>query len=160
MTAAVSTERALRGWATRGLSLQERLDFYSIPEPNSGCTLWLGQFDGKGYGTLSFFGRARKAHIYAYLAAGGVIPDGLVLDHLCRNTACVNPVHLEPVTDKVNILRGISLQAQNAKKTECPEGHSYDAENTRFDKHGARYCRACNRRLSRIRKQRAKERAA
>lgn len=89
----------------------------------------------------------------------GSIPKGLTLDHLCRNRACVNPVHLEPVTNRVNILRGIGITAQNARKTHCKHGHPFTVENTIY-KHGGgwRICKICNR--ARFREYSARRRAA
>ena len=129
-----------------------------LPEPNSGCYLWIGAVGYSGYGRFLFHGTVAPAHRVMYEATVGPIPDGLHIDHLCRNRACVNPTHLEPVTCKENILRGVSLQAQNAKKTHCRNGHAYDNENTRRDRDGRRYCRICNRALSKVRKQRARQR--
>ncbi len=72
----------------------------------------------------------------------GPIPPGLLLDHLCRVTCCVNPDHLEPVTCKVNLNRGIH---RNVGKTHCPRRHEYSAENTRISNKGSRICRECDR---------------
>ncbi|WP_414654556.1 HNH endonuclease signature motif containing protein [Intrasporangium sp.] len=76
----------------------------------------------------------------------GPIPEGLVLDHLCRNRACCNPAHLEPVTIRENILRG-----EPANRTHCPHGHAYTPENTRID-NNMRSCRTCIRERARRRR--------
>lgn len=75
----------------------------------------------------------------------GPIPQGLHLDHLCRNTRCVNPDHLEPVTPKVNNSRGFSPSAKRGKMTQCKNGHEFTDANTRIDKMGRRCCRQCRR---------------
>lgn len=99
-----------------------------------GCWNWLA-FKLRGYGR---FRRSRQgdaypsvfAHRFSYELVNGLIPDGLVIDHLCRNPSCVNPAHLEAVTQQVNTLRGEGLGAVNAKKTHCPKGHEYAPDNT------------------------------
>lgn len=89
--------------------------------------------------------RQVMAHRVAYEMLVGPIPDGMQLDHLCRNRCCVNPEHLEPVTCRENLMRGTGHAARNAAKTHCPQGHPYDDENTGFNKSGGRYCKTCNR---------------
>lgn len=84
------------------------------------------------------------AHRIAYELEIGSIPDDMVLDHLCRNRACVNPAHVEPVTDLVNILRGRGWSGRNARKTHCPRGHPYNEKNTYLGKRNMRQCRACD----------------
>lgn len=95
-----------------------------------------------GYGTLSVDGRTVLAHRKAWQDRFGPVPNGLQLDHLCRNRACINPEHLEPVTRRENILRGVSFSAVNARKRHCPKGHPYTDENTYMDRKG-RQCRLC-----------------
>ena len=88
------------------------------------------------------------AHRLAYELVKGPISDGLQIDHLCRNRACINPDHLEAVTQRENILRGEGVAALNARKTHCPQGHAYDEENTLIltgRQAGARRCQICAR---------------
>ena len=88
-------------------------------------------------------GKHFLAHRMIYELLVGPIPDGLEIDHLCRNRGCVNPGHMEPVTHRENLMRGDTVAAANPAKTHCIRGHPYDDENTyRYGSH--RYCRACN----------------
>lgn len=95
-----------------------------------------------GYGQLPCH-EGYLAHRFAYELIVGPIKPGLQIDHLCRVRRCCNPEHLEPVTRKVNILRGESPTAKNARKTVCPRGHKYDEENTYLSKEGKRQCKIC-----------------
>lgn len=99
--------------------------------PN-GCWVWTAGTFSSGYGSFWLKGRMRHAHRVAWHWMRGPVPEGMTLDHLCRNRACVNPDHLEPVTHQVNILRGVGASAQHARKTHCPQGHAYDEANTEW----------------------------
>lgn len=111
------------------------------PEKN-GCWLWIGALYQTGYGAVQLDGRMRGAHRAIYELLVGPVPEGLQLDHLCRVRHCVNPTHLEPVTIRENLLRGVGLPASQVKRTHCPKGHAYDEENT-YTHRGTRHCYAC-----------------
>lgn len=113
-------------------------------EGPGGCLEWNGHIATNGYGRIHWNGRQQQAHRVAYELARGPIPEGLVLDHLCRNRRCINPGHLEAVTEQVNIVRGIGRSAENFTKTHCAEGHPYDRVKVN---HGrpTRICMTCKR---------------
>lgn len=108
------------------------------------CWVWDGYISKYGYGRVKVNYKFKHVHRAVYEMLVSPIQDGLVLDHLCRNRACCNPSHLEPVTVKENILRGIGLASINSKKTCCKYGHPYDADNTYILKN-KRYCKICER---------------
>jgi adenine-specific DNA methylase len=136
----------------------ERIEAKSIPEPNSGCWLWVAKVSRDGYGRLGVrvAGRAhtvpKLAHRLSYEAFVGPIPEGLELDHLCRVRCCVNPRHLEPVSRAENVRRGIAdgkegraaaVAAKNAR-THCKKcGFEYSQANTYVYRKGKRYFRTC-----------------
>ena len=103
-----------------------------------GCFEWQSAISGGGYGYFRLKGRSVVAHRLSYELFVGAIPEGLQIDHLCRNTRCVRPDHLEPVTPRENVQRGARLI------THCPHGHAYDEANTSV-RRGARECRQCKR---------------
>lgn len=118
----------------------------------SGCWEWQGNTDEDGYGQVFWEGKSYRAHRFSYETYVGPIPDGLVLDHLCRNHGCVNPEHVEPVTQRVNVMRGEGIAQANAVKTRCINGHEFTAENTNITPQGWRDCRTCSREKMRRRK--------
>lgn len=118
---------------------------------DTGCWEFRGYKDACGYGRMMADGKSHPAHRVAYEIMVGPIPEGLELDHLCRNPACCNPSHLDPVTHRTNLMRGNGACARNARKTHCPKGHEYTPENTRTPPSGGRWCLACERERSKRR---------
>jgi len=140
-----------------GQLLMDRVQAKISPEPMSGCWLWTGYLaGGQGYGGIEIRGQQCLAHRVVYELLVGPIPEGLELDHLCRNRCCVNPDHLEAVTSKVNVLRGVGISAANAVKTHCVNGHEFTDENTYLHR-GHRHCRKCGREESRTRQRRNRQ---
>lgn len=109
----------------------------------TGCWVWTGAL-AHGYGRFRFDNRTVQAHRLSWFIYTKVQP-ALDLDHLCRNTQCVNPSHLQDVPHKLNILRSDSVATKNYFKESCIRGHLFDEENTYITKSGKRQCRACSR---------------
>lgn len=137
----------------------------AMPDEN-GCMNWMAGTNGVGYGM--FFvdwakGRnlAVVAHRWSYQYFNGPISDGLHIDHLCRNTLCVAPDHLEAVTQRENTLRGTGIAAVHAKKTHCIHGHPLSGDNLIYRSNGRwRDCRQCRRDKDRRARARKKEKAS
>lgn len=128
------------------LPLSER--FHRHVEKTDSCWIWTGALDGHGYGQTSANGRRLAAHRVSFELSKGSIPEGMDIDHLCRNPRCVNPDHLEAVTRGENTRRGILHQVISAKaaaRKTCGKGHPWTPENTYLDPAGKRRCRSCER---------------
>lgn len=114
------------------------------------CWGWPGAPSSDGYSVLTVALSGGyfhcRAHRLAFFLFRGDIQQGLVLDHLCRNRACVNPFHLEQVTSRVNVLRGIGISAEYSHRTNCARGHPLCGSNLFIDCHGRRVCLECRRR--------------
>lgn len=125
--------------------LPEKVEARIIPEPMSGCWIWTGPLrDSKdGYGGLSHEGKVYRTHKFVFEFFNGPVPQGLCLDHICRNKICCNPEHLEVATWKMNIRRGAGVAPRNLAKTHCPQGHEYTLENT-YIWAEQRFCRTCS----------------
>ena len=113
--------------------------FWNKVNKTETCWLWTGAKTIKGYGIVSRKGRLAKVHRVAYALIKGEIPEGLVIDHLCRVRLCVNPDHLEAVTTQENTKRSLK-----STKTHCIRGHKLIGNNLITRKDGSRRCRACN----------------
>lgn len=129
--------------------------FWSKVRKTRTCWIWVGA-KSRSYGHFWLKGRVRKAHVVAWEWENGPVPNGMELDHVsprCKNTLCVRPSHLEPVTHLENVRRGdaslgTGMAAINRDKTHCPQGHPYDEANTYRRRRPSgidRICRACRR---------------
>lgn len=137
-------------WRRYGDADKNPKDFWTYVTTGSGCWVWHGSMTNKGYGVYQSNRVRRTAHRIAFETFYGPIPGRLVIDHLCRNRACVNPLHLEPVTAGENTLRGYGTGGINARKTHCKRGHILSKENI-YNYPGVRACKICAQEKSRIR---------
>ena len=122
------------------------------PCPMSGCWLWVAGWTGAqkapstcrgDYGVFRWHGDVVNTHILSYEVFVGVVPDGMQVDHKCRVRCCCRPDHLEAVTQRVNVLRGVGASAVHARKVTCPKGHPYDSVRVRRDGTVCRFCWTC-----------------
>jgi len=149
---------ALRRIGPKPKDVRYRLLASVLVNDETGCWEWQAA-KAHGYGSIgigsSYDGTRRiaRAHRVAYEEYRGLIPEGLQLDHLCRNKGCVNPFHLEIVTARENTLRGDGPTARNARRTHCPHGHELAGSNIIWRGPDRRYrrCRACEERRWRSR---------
>jgi hypothetical protein len=139
-------KRWKRRGTTHDITSEER--FFSYIEPAGqwdACWVWMNRKAAGGYGSFWIGKKTYLAHRWAYEFMRVEIPEGLALDHLCCNPPCVNPWHLEPVTQRVNLRRSQNHVGVNARKTHCIRGHAFDEANTYLTNSGKRNCRACMR---------------
>lgn len=136
---------ALPNWTTETAEL-----FWSKVDKSGPCWIWTASLNAQGYGQVRRLGRNYGCHRVAYLLTHGSIPEGMQLDHLCRVRECVNPAHLEPVTNQENARRSPIMGRGQTYKTHCPQGHPYDEGNTYITPQGKRRCRQCSNAQSRM----------
>lgn len=135
------------GRITRG----EWLRFMSkVVIDNDSHWVWQRYLNADGYGFIDWRGQRYTAHTFAYIALKGPVSRGFEPDHLCRVRACVNPDHLEVVSQRINNLRSMSPSAINARKIVCKQGHPFNEGNTYIRKTGGRTCITCLRERTRL----------
>jgi hypothetical protein len=136
----------------------EKAEVVADASAHSGpCWIWVRHISKSGYGRIFWQGEARDAYRVSYETLVGAVPDGLELDHLCRNRACVNPAHLDAVPHRVNSLRGGSPLAAQSRQNECVHGHPLCGDNLIIRRDGSRRCRSCKNERAAERRARTKE---
>jgi hypothetical protein len=122
------------------------------PCPNTGCWHWGGTIHHTGYGSYWYGYRSVLPHRYIYEVIHGPLPPVMKVDHICRNKSCVNPAHLDAVTQRENIIRGMAPASVNAAKTHCIHGHPFAGDNLIvrcYGSHPRRCCLECTREIGR-----------
>lgn len=125
-------------WAVNERAEVRYRERVTVPDDPDACWGWKGAIAPSGYPVTRAGGNARHAHRVSWIIANGLVPEGFVIDHLCRNIICSNPRHLEAVTQSTNVLRGVI-----GTKTHCKFGHLIDGMKGR-GKNRSRYCRTCH----------------
>lgn len=142
--------------------LAERIDKHSRPD-HRGCLIWQGAKNSRGYSCIGVGGKSQSGHRVAYELYYGPIPAGLQIDHGCYVRACVNPLHLEAVTAKVNTQRAVPRKLGQARvagvHATCRKGHAIEGENLYVDAKGRRVCLACKNENSRLSQNRVRAQA-
>lgn len=127
----------------KGTPLERVLQKINIDD--KGCWNWTGYLDQSGYAVYRFKEGSSRVARWLYEKTVAPIPKPLTIDHVCRNRACINPKHMEPVTMRENLMRGDSFSGINHRKTVCVHGHEYSESNTGKAKAGGRFCKTCQR---------------
>lgn len=124
--------------------LMDTTKYWEKVNKTSGCWKWGAWSNGKGYGLVRINGKSYLAHRISYEIAYGEIPKGLVIDHICNNTKCVNPSHLQAITQQQNILRSTKhISKERASKKQCIRGHNLFGDNLYIRKDRRRACKLC-----------------
>lgn len=126
--------------------IQQDRFWSKVARADIGCWEWMASTDGR-YGVMRVNKRLHKAHRVSYDFLVGPVPEGMELDHLCANTLCVRPDHLEPVTHSENLRRA----PLRSERTHCHRGHEYTEENTYWRTDGGRTCQTCRKESDRRR---------
>lgn len=137
------------------MNVWERID--KKVQQDGDCWRWTAARDTTGYGRIVYERKLWPAHRLVYTLLVGEVPRGLVLDHLCRNRWCVNPYHLDPVTDAVNFSRAPDPNRRKKEQSHCKNGHPFEGRNLIMRRNGCRDCRACG--LEQARRYQAKKKA-
>ena len=132
------------------INIKQLLRFLNkINDTKGVCWEWCGTKSTDGYGMFFLNKKMRSAHRISYELFKDDIPQGLVIDHLCRNRKCVNPNHLDIVTNQENCIRGLTgkINNHNKRKTQCPKGHKLEGDNLLphiLKNYGFRQCKTCH----------------